>query len=833
MENMKKYIRLILLSLSALVFAFTAYGCGDETEKEPKAEITIIDITDGEAYSSYAYSRFFKLDDELFAVGECIFDEESNMTDMPSKKGFTFGGIYTKENGERRYVIDKNGKNLIDLSELLATAEYYEGQVRYQIYLTIDYTPITYSYVFFGEDGQPYLDESGKQTVVEYNYYTEGLALPVPEKEDYIFSGWVPEGENYTLKYAYGYSNLPDKVSINVYPKFTASPDMPIFISAASDFLKMKDAPDARYRITEDIDLSDIQWTPIDFSGEIDGRGHTVSGISLHSDAGDLALFKSFTGKVKDLKLNVDIESTAGVQVNVGGFAASFSGTCENVEILGSLRADYCNAGGFAGSMTGGTVKGVKNLASVSTITLEGAATLGGIVGKATGGTITECENLGTVTGFCKTGGIVGMIQDNAFTLTYSKNSGNVTGRDSVGGIVGFLTIDKDLFKEDVDRFNLSNIENIAEVKGSNNVGGVVGYIYNYYYRNDVDGKTYLIDLLKWTNSGTVRGNECVGGVLGQIYLHINQFYTEPQNLSFKATDFVNSGDVFGESSVGGNIGYAYTDGTISKVVRSSSSGAITAEHTVGGLFGYLDNVAIESCTNTGAKIYATGYYINDNFFYSRVGGFAGSAYSISNCTNEADIIYESKGGYIGGLAGYSDGTLSYCTNLGNITAEGASFVGGIVGYLKAASNFSTSELTNEGKISAASYVGGILGFFLCTPYEYLNDVVYEAHLSDFTNKGEIISASGFAGGCIGKVDGHMTFKFNGSGCVHVILSDMKNYASVTSTIESAVGGIVGYATSDSTQSILENYNCTGQLNGEDVIKDMLIGEKVNFSVLN
>ena len=78
-----------------------------------------------------------------------------------------------------------------------------------------------------------------------------------------------------------------------------------------------------------------------------------------------------------------------------------------------------------------------------------------------------------------------------------------------------------------------------------------------------------------------------------------------------------------------------------------------------------------------------------------------------------------------------------------------------------------------------------------------------------------------------------MTFKFNGSGCVHVILSDMKNYASVTSTIESAVGGIVGYATSDSTQSILENYNCTGQLNGDDVIKDMLIGEKVNFSVLN
>ncbi len=54
-----------------------------------------------------------------------------------------------------------------------------------------------------------------------------------------------------------------------------------IVISGAEDFLRIAQRPDASYLLDRDIDLAGIPWTPVRFSGTLDGAGHTVRNLSV------------------------------------------------------------------------------------------------------------------------------------------------------------------------------------------------------------------------------------------------------------------------------------------------------------------------------------------------------------------------------------------------------------------------------------------------------------------------------------------------------------------------------------------------------------------------
>lgn len=119
---------------------------------------------------------------------------------------------------------------------------------------------------------------------------------------------------------------------------------------------------------------------------------------------------------------------------------------------------------------------------------------------------------------------------------------------------------------------------------------------------------------------------------------------------------------------------FGYTSGaTIKNVVLDNCD--ITAKKWVGGIVGYANNSTITYCTVSGALKIAAG-----------VAGYD-----------------------MGGIAGYSSGSLTHCVNTASITGNGTNSkcLGGIAGY----NSNGISDNFNAGAVTGATgYVGSIVG---------------------------------------------------------------------------------------------------------------------------
>ena len=158
----------------------------------------------------------------------------------------------------------------------------------------------------------------------------------------------------------------------------------------------------ATVRLAADIDLTDVEWTPIGtdnnnkFKGTFDGQGYTISNLTIESSEEvrtPVGLFGFLNGTVKNLNLEnvtIDVVSNQGIAAVVGRI--SNYGLVENV--------------------------------TVNNATINGNRYVGGIAGHAYG-TITNC----TVT-------------NSAITATPDNLSGSYDNGDKVGGIVGYLPKD-------------------------------------------------------------------------------------------------------------------------------------------------------------------------------------------------------------------------------------------------------------------------------------------------------------------------------------------------------------------------------------------------------
>ncbi len=162
------------------------------------------------------------------------------------------------------------------------------------------------------------------------------------------------------------------------------------------------------------------------FNGQLDGKGHSISGLCIKVSGDRAALFHQINkgSTVKNLRVvNSYIELNAGSAgfVTSGTFAGRLHGNIEGcysdavvVGIGGSAKTN--SLGGIVGMVneSGVTVKGCVFAGSV---TSENAGA-GGIVGKINGGktgvVISDCLNLGDVkTGFTRSGGILGENSNN------------------------------------------------------------------------------------------------------------------------------------------------------------------------------------------------------------------------------------------------------------------------------------------------------------------------------------------------------------------------------------------------------------------------------------
>ena len=266
----------------------------------------------------------------------------------------------------------------------------------------------------------------------------------------------------------------------------------------ASEVNKGQPYENACFVLTADIDLGNHDWTPIGnsfsdalfggtdysvFAGNLDGKGHTVSNISIGTEGAPLesdvfGLFGMTGGKLSNL--NLDGVTICGTAKNVSGYVIGLAGA-----LSGSASGPVENCH-------------VANLSlTVSTPDSGRAAAywIGGLVGALDSRYIDECSVSGRITETSGKGSIGGLIGElgRAAKITYSHADVALNvkpdyyGGANVGGLIGKGNGEKD--PETV----ISNCYATGNVVGGAYSGGFAGSLWglnikNCYATGDVTG---------------------------------------------------------------------------------------------------------------------------------------------------------------------------------------------------------------------------------------------------------------------------------------------------------------------------------------------------------
>lgn len=555
----------------------------------------------------------------------------------------------------------------------------------------------------------------------------------------------------------------------------------PISITNASELSYLSNCiAQEVFVLANDVDMSGVEWTPINFAATFDGAGHKIKNLTISSASGDLGFFLTLTGTAKNLKFeNVNVETTSEANVSVGVLAAIVgnNGRVQKVEILsGKVKGVMANVGGVVGTMNGtGVIEGCKNYAAVST---SGATadygTAGGVLGYFTAGELRDCENFGAVSGQYRVGGVLGAAYKGGTTTCNNLvNHAAISGSGNfVGGVIGRwgATYHLDI---------TATMKNDGAVTGGNYVGGVIGQVYNSLSDRY---NTYTTTMGGYTNSASVVGGQYVGGVFGYVY----SYNSNDASMNVYISSVKSTGTVTGTSDVGGIVGYVYSESTGS-TLSGVASGKITAEWKVGGIVGWADNITLTDCSNAGVSVSATKPSMDSSgIYYAYLGGYAGRAVKIVNCFNASDITCTAGGRYVGGVAGLATGDVQNCSNTGNITAESSDYVGGIAGYISVGWGRTYTKLSNSGDITGLTHTGGIFGELYNSFSDRYN--TYTMTFQNLQNSGNVSNVNGdYAGGLIGYLYAHNT---HDSG-IKIVGSELKNTGNVSG--RQYVGGFVGF----------------------------------------
>ena len=182
----------------------------------------------------------------------------------------------------------------------------------------------------------------------------------------------------------------------------------------------------------------------------------------------------------------------------------------------------------------------------------------------------------------------------------------------------------------------------------------------------------------------------------------------------------------------------------------------------------------------------------------TEVGGLVG--YSSGTISNSSAIGDVDGAGNVGGLVGYSDGTITDSSATGAVTGI-EDYVGGLVGY----SNGEISNSYATGAVSGDNYVGGFVGSTGVGPN---NSLITNSYAT-----GDVIGSGEYIGGLVGDSYGTITNSY-ATGDVIGDETGLGEY----------IGGLVGYL-----GGTLENTYATGDVSGSDYVGG-LVGETGGFA---
>ena len=273
-----------------------------------------------------------------------------------------------------------------------------------------------------------------------------------------------------------------------------------------------KDYSGYTIKLTKNIDLNGIEWTPIGtkgtsnvFKGTFDGDGRTIKNLKISS--GDCVAFfgavENATVKNLTVEGNVNGKNAAGIVARVVGGA-----TIENCVNRATINASDKAAGivmyaqGSSSSNQYGplssdcVIKNCKNYGAVNANKIAAGGIYGWSGDESGKLKITDCENNGvvTATNTAQAGGIAGNCR--VITVENCANNGTVTSAANAGGIVG---------KNDTKASTITSCKNTATVVGAEyKTGGIAGTFIGEIKNSSTTGNDVLVGTLGTTTTKDV-----------------------------------------------------------------------------------------------------------------------------------------------------------------------------------------------------------------------------------------------------------------------------------------------------------------------------------------
>lgn len=582
----------------------------------------------------------------------------------------------------------------------------------------------------------------------------------------------------------------------------------------------------------------------IGYSGTFDGRGNRIIGLEVDNES-NAGIFSQInqTGVVKDVNI---YSGTFTGSDNAGAVAGVNKGRIEGIVTFGNtvtVTGKDGKAGGIVGFNNSGKFTDDKNDGELtngiydvestgSVIAGSSSAIAGGLVGTNNGGLANSFSDSAVTVGINVTGGtsaglggVVGVNTEKGnvqYVDSLGVTNGGATNSSNIGGIIG------------INNGNMYSGYNESIVSGKDKVGGIIG-------ENSTGGTvTNIVNATSVTGENVSADNvsQYVGGLVGSN--------------SGSVTNGRNNGTITGTNYVGGMVGSNAQGATLTNLVNDSSA-AIEGENYVGGIAG--TNAGTITAQNQ-SNLINRGSITGQNY----VGGVAGENIgTIEYVKNDVNLYVKDDtktAQYFGGVAGINGrvddetttdvneavtGTITSATNEGDVVAENAQYVGGIVGWNTSQGKLVGMGNSNEGTVIGGSYVGGVIG---------KNDAAIGSKGSaqvGITNEGTVIATKGGAGGLIGEnnaaitntvminrgeVHGNNTNDGSGTGGLigtnnengDITYSSLINEVTGTVTGTNNVGGLIGVNKADITGG---RYTVAGEDAG------MYINKIYNNGVIN
>lgn len=196
-------------------------------------------------------------------------------------------------------------------------------------------------------------------------------------------------------------------------------------IATAQDLLNIKNNTEGDYKLTADIDMSGVSFTPLpDFTGSLDGQGHVIRNLTFNNANQDqAALFSTTHGAtIKNLGIeNANIVGNANAAAIVG---RACGGTIQSCYVANSYIEGRDHVGSITGDMNVNDNVGVTISDCLSDARLKTRSyQVGGLVGVTNGGTIQNCYFSGTIDGneSCSAG-IISLLDSDDHLTTVQNN---------------------------------------------------------------------------------------------------------------------------------------------------------------------------------------------------------------------------------------------------------------------------------------------------------------------------------------------------------------------------------------------------------------------------